>query len=315
MTRPCPRCGAPSVADQPVCQMCGASLVDAMPPAVEGTPPVEAAAPAAEAAAPAAEPVAAAALTGSLPPEPQQPWAAGVPVWGMPAASAPPVVGLPAACWRCQAPLYPGQPYCANCGFDYRPVGMAPVRKRNTKLMALGAIVAAGIIAVAGFVVVNRSSGWTPDPEPSPSGTWTKFTAPDGGWSINFPGSSTPQAMTMSMPMDGVNVPYTYHMVTAGGVVYEAGEGELPASQLVKPEAQLSSFEQGIKIWGTVLGSRTLTVGGLEAREFKFKYNSLPLEGVLRAWLSGNHLYMLMVAGSPGSTIYPEHFFETFTEN
>jgi hypothetical protein len=193
---------------------------------------------------------------------------------------------------------------------------MVPVRKRRTKLVALGAIVAVALVAVGGFAVVNRSSGWSPAAEPSPSGAWSSFKSPDQRWSVMFPGSATPRAMSMTMPAGTTQIQLTFYTVTSNGVAYEAGAEEIPGDQLSgDPKTVLDSFEQGIKIWGNITGSRDVTFLGQQARELKFSYTNMSLEGVLRYWRSGNRIYLVMVVAKPGATMYPEHFFDTFNES
>jgi hypothetical protein len=235
----------------------------------------------------------------------------------MPPVAGAAAPGLPATtCWRCQAPVYPGQPFCANCGLDYRTFGIAPAPKRRTKLIVLGAIIASLVAAVGGFAVLSQSSGWTPAPEQSPQGTWYSFTSPDGSWGVMFPGSATPQVMSQKIPVGTEQAEVTYNLVNSGGVVYEAGVMDIPSGQLsVDRNTNLKSFEQGIKIFATITGSRDLTFQGKQARELKFKYTNVDLDGFVRFWVSGDRVYILMVAGAPGATMYPQHFFDTFKAN
>ncbi len=193
-------------------------------------------------------------------------------------------------------------------------MGMAPARKRRTKLVVIGAIVAVVLVAVGGFAVLNQSSGWTPAAEPSPSGTWYSFTSPDNAWSVMFPSSDTPQEMSLSIPLGTTQVQMNCYMVRSDGIVYEAGAEDIPGDQLsTDPNTNLDSFEQGIKVFGTVTDSRDLTFQGFQAREVRFTYTSLSFEGYIRFWVSGSRVYVMMVVGQPGSTMYPEHFFDTFT--
>jgi hypothetical protein len=206
--------------------------------------------------------------------------------------------------------------FCANCGFDYRTLGMtpmAPVRSRRTVLAVFGVIVAVVLVAVGGFVVINRSSGWTPAAEPSPSGSWYSFTSPDSSWSVMFPSAATPQVTSQTTPIGTTQAQLNFYTVNADGIVYEAGTEDVPSDQVTgDSKTMLDSVEQGVKVWGTITNSRDLTFEGQPARELEFKYTNMSIDGSIRFWLSGTRVYMLMVAGKPGSAMYPEHFFDTF---
>ena len=323
MLSQCPKCGAPCVGDELVCRNCGWDLVgvDAAATAVPPAAPDEAGAAAQvpAAAGPASiwpEAYPSAPTSPAQWPTGPNPGPAGSPQWGVPPLMGGMAAGTwPTNCWRCQAPVYAGQPFCANCGLDYRTMGMIPVRKRGRKLIAVGALLlAVVVVAVGGFVVINRSSGWTPAAEPSPSGTWYSYRSPDNAWSVMFPSSATPQVVSQTVPAGTGQAEINYYMVTSGGIVYEAGAEDMPSDQVSgDSKTVLDSFEQGIKIWGTINDSRDLTFQGQLARELKFKYTNMSLDGVIRFWLSGTRVYVLMVAGKPGSTMYPEHFFDTFS--
>jgi hypothetical protein len=319
MLRQCPNCAAPRVGDEPVCWTCGSDLgnvgaaVTGVGPAAQSEGGATDPAPAAPGSAwirPGANPSNPdPGSWGSISPDPVS--NAGSPM--------PPLVGgiapgvPPTTCWRCRAPIYPGQPFCANCGFDYRALGMTLVRNRRTRLFAFGAIAQVLLVAVSGFAVLTESSGWNPAAEPSPRGTWYSFTSPDKAWSVMFPSSATPQIVSQTMPVGRLQVQVTYYMVSSDGVVYEAGAEEVPSGQLSSDsKTNLDGVEEGIKIVAGITDSRELTFQGKQARELKFTYTNLTADGYMRFWASGTRVYMLMVAGKRGSTMYPEHFFDTF---
>lgn len=233
----------------------------------------------------------------------------------MPPAMAAPGPGLPPhTCWRCGAALYPGYPLCTNCGLDLRMPWMPPVQRRRSRLPIFVAIAAVVLLAAVGAVVVlNRSNGWDPGVEPSPSDTWSAFAPADGSWSVMFPGSATPRTMTQTMDTGFGTMAMNLYMTTDGGAVYEAAAEDLPGTALSGDSgSMLTQAEQGIGVFGKVTASRDLVFKTYNAREVKFTYTSMSFDGYARFWIAGQRMYMLMAIAKPGTTMYPEHFFDSF---
>jgi hypothetical protein len=181
----------------------------------------------------------------------------------------------------------------------------------------LGAVAAVVLFAAVGaFILLGSSNSWDPGVEPSPVDTWSAFTAPDNSWSVLFPGTMSP--MTMSQDMDTGFGTTTVKMwaTTDGAVVYEAAAIDLPSEALAGDTGSLlDQFQQGMLIGagGRITGSRSLTFQSHEAREVKFtEVSSMKFDGYGRFWLVNARLYLLMVMAKPGSTMYPEHFFDSF---
>jgi hypothetical protein len=109
------------------------------------------------------------------------------------------------------------------------------------------------------------------------------------------------------------------YATTSGDAVYEAAGVDVPSEMLVGDmDANLSEFERGFVrgVGGTITGSRRLTFHTYAAREFKFTGVSVQdLEGYVRFWIAGRRVYVLMVLAVPGTTVYPEHFFDAFNVN
>jgi hypothetical protein len=223
----------------------------------------------------------------------------------------------PTNCWRCGAPLYPGYPVCSNCGLDLRVPWMPPVQKSRSKLPVFLAIGAVAVLAAAGlFIVLNNNGGWNPGVEPTPPTAWHSFTSPDNSWSVMFPNSATPRTMTQSMDYGFGSMDVKLYADTDGGAAYEAAAMEMPSAALTgSTDSMLSEFEKGLGMIGKVDASRALTFKTYSAREIKFTMTSMGLNGQARFWLVNQRLYLLMVMSQPGTTTYPEHFFDSFNMN
>ena len=130
-----------------------------------------------------------------------------------------------------------------------------------------------------------------------------------------FPGSGDPQTMSQSMDTIYGSLNLKMYMSVDGGTVYEAAAMDLPSSALNgDTTALLEGIDQGITaVGGKINGSRNLTFKSYPAREIKF--TEMSMDGYARYWVVGQRFYMLMVLAKPGTTMYPQHFFETFNMN
>jgi hypothetical protein len=277
MPSPCPQCGTLRARKISICKNCGYD-----PAAAEA-----ATAAAAETAAPAPE------------------------------AAPPPTWIPPTACPRCGAPVNPGNAFCANCGLTLPTPWGPPARRVDRRLLAIGGVAVVAVVALVGILALaNRSNGWDPSGEPSPSGTWQSFTSPDGTWSAAFPGYAAPQHMTQTMEMGSSTVAISLYAGLDGDAAYEVAAMDVPSQAMSGSSDEiLDNMEQNLLMvpGGTITASRDLTVGPYQAREVKFTgVSTMKLEGYARFWLAGDRVYMLMVFAEPGTVIYPQHFFESF---
>jgi hypothetical protein len=195
---------------------------------------------------------------------------------------------------------------------------MPPVQERWSKLPILGAIAAVVLLlaAVGAIFLLSPSNSWDPGAEPSPPGTWQAFTCPDGSWSVMFPGSASPRLTTQTTDTGFGTITIEMYVTTDGAAAYEAAAVDMPSAALNgDTDSILSQFEQGMMAGtgGKIIGSRRLTFKTYDAREIKF--TALSLDGYARFWLAGDRIYALMVMAEPGTTMYPEHFFDSFDMN
>jgi hypothetical protein len=202
---------------------------------------------------------------------------------------------------------------CAACGLDLRAIWQ-PV-KRGSKLPIIAGLAIAIVIATVGAVLLfGRGNEWTPDAESSPSDSWHAFTSPDGAWSVMFPGSSSPTTESMSMDVQGQPISITMYMTQDGGTAYATAYVSVPPGMTTSSSGDLDSFGSGFQKWirgsnGSVTGSRHLTFKGYDAAEIKFSVESL--DGYARYWIASRGIYLMLAMGRPGTTMYPEHFFES----
>jgi len=228
----------------------------------------------------------------------------------------------PPGCWRCGAALYPGYSVCLYCGLDLSATWRRPVERRQSRpLLVLGAIAAIIVLAAVGaFVASNGSNGsdvWDPGIEPSPSSAWYSFTSPEGSWSVMFPNSSSPMNLSQPVDLASGTLKVNMYMTLDGDSVYEAAWVDLPIGPMgaANTSSFLDGFEKGMVTdsGGEITGSRSLTFKTYDAREVKFSgATGMKLDGYARFWIVGERVYVLMVMGEPGTTMYPEHFFDSF---
>jgi hypothetical protein len=245
---------------------------------------------------------------------------AAAPAAPEPAAASP--WPWPANCPRCGGGLNAGDVFCAHCGLDLRalfaPPLAPPAANRPTKLLVVGGIAAIAVLVLVGaLIAVTRPKGGDASAEPSPSGTWQAFTCPDGSWSVMFPGSMTPRTLTQSWDTGYGTMSMTVYVVGDASAAYEAAAVDIP-STMPSGTTSLDDLQKGLftLTGGTVASSRNLTVGSYEAREIEFSGMSAQnFSGYARFWVAGDRLYLLMVMAKPGTALYPEHFFDSFTMN
>lgn len=284
----CSRCAAHLTADAVACSFCGLA-VGGEPAAPASVVPLEAA--------------------SAVPPEPapsstQPPTAAE--------GSSPPVPPSWVPCWRCGAPLYPGFRLCPNCGLE---TSFSGGPRRKSRLPLIVGLMVVVVLATAGALLVfyHGGNGWDPGAEASPPGSWQAFTAPDGSWTMTFPGPLAPMKLSQNMEAAGYSMQMTMFVASNGGAAYEAATLDLPsyvAASLSNESLQDDVASQMFgPLGGEVKASRTVTFDGHTAREVKLSVSKA--EGYCRFFLVGDRMYVLMVLGPSGTTLYPEHFFDS----
>lgn len=240
-------------------------------------------------------------------------------VASQPAQPVPPAQAMwPTICPRCGAPVNPGNTFCANCGLALVMPTALPAQKRPTKVLVIGGIAAVAVIALVGaLALANRSKGWDPSNEPSPPDTWQSFTAPDGTWSVKFPGYLDPMTVSQSMDMGSVSMTLKMYLAMDGDAAYVAAAIDVPSSVTgLSSATALDQFQRGMfsASGGEITASRDLKVGSYDAREVKFSgVTASNSEGYARFWMTETRIFLLMVMATPGVTMYPEHFFDSFT--
>lgn len=357
MTSQCPRCSAPHVGDNPICQTCGFDFrfaaAPVTPPQQQYPPqptyygqPTQLPAPVSQVQPGAYQ---ASGPVGSSYGQPQGYQPAGpAPAYGQ----APGPGAAPSVCLRCYAPLYPGYTQCGNCGFENRSAYAAPApaaAKRSNLPIAL-ALAGVALLAVAGVVVivapksksaaspivsaspssialVSPTPGTTVTPaatetgvasaaptvEPSPVAAWSKFTSPDGKWSVLFPGTMTPVKQTQAMNTAGVNGSMTMWVVADGPDAYAVAFFDLPAGTVGTNGSMfldLTASGLASSLGGTLISTTDSTVGKYAAKDISIEKLGQSIS--LRVWFVGDRFYMMMVAGNDGDTVYPQHFMASF---
>src|ERR1035437_3986279 len=151
--------------------------------------------------------------------------------------------------------------------------------------------------------------------EPTPIGAWKSFTAPDGTWTEQFPGTSTPSKTTNPVGSGSNATTETIYAVSVGGAGYAVALMDVTPSVVdgQDPDALLSemqiSMAAGLK--GTNVSSTSTTEGTYPARDVTM--DAVGLKVNLRIWFVGTRFYMLLVTHAPAMAAYPQHFFAAFT--
>ena len=289
----CPNCGTPRVAaEQRFCAGCGLALAAASPPAPQA--PVPIAAPVSVSSdltspippPPASEPIAAAEAPADPPPwavekvvQPVEapsappPWAAqpvAPPAWSMPPAAAPtapppwtmPPAAPGAPISQAVAPVYPGAPApTPTPRVPGTPIATVAGIKVTPKLLAIGGIALAVIIAVVYMATSSKAGGITFAPSTFSCSSSAQVTTV-----IRLP-SSVSATQALNWQMDGVDqasntVADAFKQQTDGSWLFT--DTSAGSSSCQAPNGQLSIGTHSMKIVdisGRVLaeGSFTLT--------------------------------------------------------
>ena len=307
MISQCPRCGTPRMGEYPVCQSCGFDF------RLAGT----------------AAGTAAAAPQGQYPPQ--------QPSYG----AQPPVQPQPQPNPYGQPQGY-GQPYGAPRN-SMMPIALAVVAVAI--LVAAGAlffIVAQGHSSAssspsaAATEVAIATPTEAPTPEVTPTqeavatptpvvkvtptlggttGGWTQFSAPDGKWTVSFPGTESPTKATEPITSGGLSGTFTMYSVTGTTSAYIVGYIDFPASSLAGKDttALLTTLETAMNtsLGGTVTADAAVTVGGYAAREVSISTSSL--DYVYEEFFVGSRWYWLVTGGASGSDLQSDQFFSSFS--
>lgn len=243
----------------------------------------------------------------------------------------PPPPPAPGFCPRCHAPLYPGYPLCANCGYDLRagwgmPAPLPP--KRRPSLPIALAIAGAVLLAVAGaFIVLGQhagsGSGPTPPPSaiaaasptpssartagasssplataslsgPAPDTAWITFAPPGDGFSAKFPAKPTLTTQTVRTPSG--NAPISLWVYEENSHLdFVAGFGAYP-------KGSTSGLDLGVVYDGAIAGmesstgltvasQRDCTLDGHTGRAFTLSGSQGSVQGQI--YLVGDDLFMV----------------------
>jgi hypothetical protein len=352
MVSVCPRCGTPRLGDLSLCQSCGfdftsvpvaATCPRCNAPLYPGytqcgncgfdsryAPPQQwqTQAPQSPAATPQwgvlAQPPAS-QWQSQTPPPAQPQWQQQPPSFGqMPGYGQAPAYG--------QVPGYrqaPAEPHKSNIGFAVSILGVAVL----------------AVAAVMGFMAISKSAAPSPTPapsavalasatprptptveesptpapktaEPSPAGAWTKYTSPDGAWSVLFPGTSaSPTKVSQTIGAGTYKADATFYMVMASG---DTGYGVLFADydptvfKGVDASALLPIMAPSMatSLGGTLVSSSDSTVGSYAALDETVS-TATNVYG-LRMWFVGSRMYVLMTYSTPDATVYPQYFMNSF---
>ncbi|MGA3056581.1 MAG: hypothetical protein ABSE70_00885 [Candidatus Limnocylindrales bacterium] len=153
--------------------------------------------------------------------------------------------------------------------------------------------------------------------EPAPAGTWTRYTSPDGKWSVLFPGASPkPIKMTQAIGTGAYKGDATVYAVTGQGglngymVMYVDFDASLfkgiDSSTLLSVMAASMAQSAG----GTVVSTSDSTVGAYPAKDETMSTKTAVYD--LRMAFVGSRFYVLMAMSSPGDEIYPKYFMDSF---
>ena len=152
--------------------------------------------------------------------------------------------------------------------------------------------------------------------EPSPTGTWTLYTATDKTWSVKFPGTSKPLSTTTTV--NGAKVTYLYQMDIVTGSMYAVYvypsttdlSGMNTDAMVTFLKTYMQSYIQS-QTGLTMVSSGETTVAGAPAFEIVVQMAGEQMTMAMTG--KGKRMYMLMAAAPPGGEVYPEYFFSTFT--
>lgn len=153
-------------------------------------------------------------------------------------------------------------------------------------------------------------------PEPAPAGTWTKFTAPDGTWSISFPGTTKPVKQDLSgtgSSSFAMSFWYATDLQTeAVYAVYVIDGGAALKSMGSKAFVDYMSTYMSTYLGGSggsTVSSKDVILGGQPAKEFVIEAKGQVM--TLRLGLVGSKMYMLLESAAPGADVYPQYFMNT----
>jgi hypothetical protein len=154
-------------------------------------------------------------------------------------------------------------------------------------------------------------------PEPSPDATWTRYTSPDGKWSVLFPGASPkPLKATQEVGTGAYTGNATvYAVMDAGGkngymvmyVDFDASvfKGIDPSTLLPLMAASMPQ-----QVGGTEVSTSDSMIGTYPAQDETIQTQTAVVD--LRMWFVGSRFYILMTMSSPGDAIYPQYFMDSF---
>jgi uncharacterized protein (DUF983 family) len=150
-----------------------------------------------------------------------------------------------------------------------------------------------------------------------PTGTWTKFTAPDGSWSAKFPGTGQPtkQDMSSSMSGTGMSIVFYYKLDVqseSGFFVYVLDAGSamsvMGSDAFLEYMADYMSSSAGSA--GTIESTTDITLAGHPGKEFLI--NSSGAEVTLAMIAVDTRVYMVMTSCVGSEAIYHDYFLQNF---
>ena len=151
-----------------------------------------------------------------------------------------------------------------------------------------------------------------------PTGTWTKFTAPDGSWSAKFPGTGQPTTQDMSSTMSGTGMSIVFYYKLdmaseAGYFVYVLDAGS--AMSIMGSDAFLEYMADYMSGYsgsdGTIESTTDITLAGQRGKEFLI--SSGGTEVTLAMIAVDTRVYMLMTSCPGSEAIYHDYFLQSFT--